>query len=623
MYLLEKIGDFKGLKTLPEQELPALCAELREMILDVTLKNGGHLGASLGTVELIVALLRAYNPDRDKIIFDVGHQAYAYKILTGRLHEFKSMRTKGGIAGFPRMEESKYDFFTTGHSSTSISAALGYAKARDLNDGDHHVVAVIGDGALLNGVAFEGLNNASQINTKIIIVLNDNKMSISPRIGGMAGHLARIAVNPSYKKLKKFIKSQCDQSKHGESIKTSLSKMKTKLKSLLLPPNIFEEMGISYWGPFDGHDAEELEEVFELAKSYDKPLLLHVITKKGKGCTEAEDNPCKFHGVAPNSKLKPSGKTQSIKPSALSWSTVMARALENIAKEDKHLTVCTAAMTDGTKLTGFEHSYPERFFDVGIAEEHMMIYAAGLAAGGMKSAVCVYSTFLQRAADQIMHDICLPKLPVLIGIDRAGLVGEDGETHHGLFDIAWLRALPNIVFAAPRDETELNYLVRQWHEREVPMAVRYPRGRAPQNRIGAAREPAEWLKLEILSKGTDVCLIGLGSTVKLMIDTAEIMSNKGMNTPTVADLRFIKPMDEEALNGLLSSHKIVVTAEEGAVTGGVGQAIAALASKNNYDCKVINVGVPDRFISHAAREEQWQECGLTSENIISLCKPEI
>ena len=621
MSILRTAKDFTGLHGLTYSELDKLSCEIREMILKVTLKNGGHLASSLGAVELTVALLRAFDPDSDKIIFDVGHQSYAYKILTKRLDQFETLRTKGGIAGFPRMDESPYDFFTTGHSSTSISAAMGYAKARDINGQNHEVIAVIGDGALLNGVSFEALNNIESSKTKVIIVLNDNKMSISPRIGGMSGHLARLSVNPTYLKVKDFIKNQCHTLKGGDALEDALKKIKSKLKSLLLPTNVFEELGINYWGPFDGHNIEEMEEVFSLARHYKEPVLIHVLTKKGKGCCEAENNSSYFHGIGPNTNLDvPQNHTRSLLPS---WSEVMSETLTEMASCDPRITVCTAAMTEGTNLNGFADKFPDRFFDVGIAEEHMLTFAAGMAAGGMRPAVCIYSTFLQRATDQLMHDICLSKLPVLLGIDRAGLVGEDGETHHGLLDVPWLRALPGITIAAPRDAADLRFFVQGWLKLGIPMAVRYPRGKAPKDILPEGhpeRIPAEWGKLELLRKGSDVCLIGVGSTIELMLNTAEKFFAEDGVDPTVVDLRFIKPLDFDGISEILKDHSIIVTAEENYLNGGAGKAISNYAFKNHPECKVINIGVPDRYISHAKRSEQWLECGLSPESIISSVK---
>jgi len=618
MSLLERVEDFTGIRKLSSEEIRLLCAELREVILDVTLKNGGHLASSLGAVELNVAVLRAFDPDSDKIIFDVGHQAYAYKILTKRLDRFNTLRTKGGIAGFPRMDESPYDFFTTGHSSTSISAAMGYAKARDLHNDKYNVVSVIGDGALINGVAFEALNTIQTNKSKVIIILNDNHMSINPRVGGMANHLAHISVNPTYRRLKSFIKEQCRSMKQGSTVEQKLGNIKTKLKSMLLPTNIFEQMDISYWGPFDGHNVQEMEEVFNLAKQYDKSLLIHVITRKGKGFKETETHPSFFHGIGPGTKLEAADQPKI--SSALGWSAIMADCLSKLATHDDRVVACTAAMKDGTKLGNFEKQFPNRFFDTGIAEEHLLIFAAGMAAGGLRPAVCIYSTFLQRAADQIAHDICLPDLPVLLCIDRAGLVGEDGETHHGLLDIVWLRAQPNMVITAPRDAIDLEFFAQGWLQHNNPMAIRYSRGTADTSiqRTGT-RSPAEWGKLEILRNGREICLIGIGSTVKLMLSAAEALAETRRDV-TVIDLRFIKPIDYISLDAILKNNKLIITAEDGYINGGVGTAIAAYASGHGYNCRVVTFGVPDKFISHAKRNEQLTECGLTSENIVNICK---
>ncbi len=619
MSLLESVDDFRGLYGLSEAELQELCGELRKKIIDVTLENGGHLSSSLGTVELTVALLRVFNPDADKIIFDVGHQCYTYKLLTKRRDRFETLRRKGGLAGFPRMDESPYDFFTTGHSSTSISAAMGYAKARDLRGEGHEVVAVIGDGALLNGVSFEALNCLAGLKSKVVIILNDNKMSINPRVGGMASHLAKLAVNPTYKKLKDYIKSQCTKMKNGENINSSLSRIKMKLKSLLLPTNVFEELNISYWGPFNGHNIAEMEEVFRLARHYDEPLLIHVLTQKGKGCPQTEAAPSFFHGIGPKTKID--AASQAAAGTAESWSGAMAKILCEAAHEDPRVTVCTAAMKDGTKLENFAKAYPQRFFDTGIAEEHMLIYAAGLAAAGMRPVVCIYSTFLQRAADQVMHDICLPKLPVLLGIDRAGLVGEDGETHHGILDTAWFRAIPEMTLAAPRDAADLEFFVREWKKRAIPMAVRYPRGKAAASVAapGTTRRPAPWGQLEVLTRGTDICLIGIGSTVELMMKSSEEIEKITGKRPTVADLRFIKPLDLEGLDELVTTHSMVVTAEENTLAGGVGEAVSSYINERGYGVKIAAAGIPDCFIPHASRAQQWEECGLTVENILRLC----
>ncbi|MDR3354083.1 MAG: 1-deoxy-D-xylulose-5-phosphate synthase [Synergistaceae bacterium] len=613
--ILEFAGNYKGLAILGEDEVKALCNDIRKLIIDVTLKNGGHLGSSLGAVELCVALLRVFNPERDRIIFDVGHQAYAYKILTDRLTKFNTLRTKGGISGFPRRAESKFDAFDVGHSSTSISAALGFAKARDLRGQGHEVVAVIGDGALLNGLALEALNNVSVCGTKLTIILNDNKMSISPRVGGIAEHLAKLSVSAPYMRLKKFVKDRCRASAEGRGVENWLDRVKTKLKSLLLPTNMFEEMDISYWGPFDGHDSMELEEIFELSKQYPKPLLIHVITKKGKGCSEAEDEPSKFHGVGSGTVIGPAA-SQAARKKGADWSKSVADKICEMASRDPRIAACTAAMEGGTRLEAFRGLFPDRFFDVGIAEGHMLTYAAGLAAGGMRPVVCIYSTFLQRAADQLVHDICMQKHPVLIAVDRAGLTGEDGETHQGLLDMAWGKSVPGLTIGVPRDRVDLDFMMSGWHDGNFPMMIRYPKGSAPDS---VARQPgsvpAPWGKAEMLSDGETVCLVGLGSAVEIALGAAAECEARGIPGPAVMDLRFAAPMDWPSIDGAMAKYSLMVVAEDGYVTGGIGESIAARASTSGVRCRVYPIGVGPKYITHATRAQQLEDQGLTAGGI--------
>ena len=617
--LLETIGNYKKLPLLDSGEMKRLCREIRNLIIDVTLKNGGHLGGSLGAVELCVTLLRVFNPERDKIIFDVGHQTYAYKILTDRLDRFPTLRQRGGISGFPRRSESQYDFFDAGHSSTSISAALGFAKARDLSGLGHEVVAVIGDGSLLNGLALEALNNITECDTKLTVILNDNKMSISPRVGGMAEHLAKLSVSAPYRRLKQFVKDQCRAMGDGSKMEDRLARWKTKLKSLLLPQNIFEDMGISYWGPFDGHDIHELEEIFEMSKQYPKPLLIHVITTKGKGCAEAEMSPAKFHGVGAGTVIGETIPKAAVSDSEKEdWSAAAADIISGLASRDDRIVALTAAMEDGTKLSAFKEKFPKRYFDVGIAESHMLTYAAGLAAGGMMPVVCIYSTFLQRAMDQLIHDICMQKMPVLLAVDRAGLNGEDGETHQGLLDMAWGRNIPGLVICAPRDKNDLNFMMSRWLEGELPVMVRYPKGAAAE---ALAREPglnpAPWLSSEILRSGGDVCVIGIGSTVAPALEASKLCASEGTASPTIVDLRFISPIDWGTIEPLLSGHSLVIVAEDGYRAGGVGEAIAARAMERGYSCAVRIIGVDALYIPHASREEQLDDFGLTATGIFS------
>ncbi|MDR3279038.1 MAG: 1-deoxy-D-xylulose-5-phosphate synthase [Synergistaceae bacterium] len=613
--ILGSVQNYKKLALLGHDDITKVCEEIRSIIIDVVLKNGGHLGGSLGAVELCVALLRAFNPERDKIIFDVGHQAYAYKILTDRLDRFHTLRQKGGISGFPRRIESKYDVFDTGHSSTSISAALGFAKARDLRGLGHEVVAVIGDGALLNGLAFEALNNISECDTKLTVILNDNKMSISPRVGGMAEHLAKLSVSAPYRRLKQFVKDQCRAMQDGKMMAVRLAKVKTKLKSLLLPDNIFIDMGMSYWGPFDGHNARELEEIFELSKQYPKPLLIHVITKKGKGCAEAEERPASFHGVSSGTVIGEKSRPGPVEARQPDWSQAVADNIMELAARDERIVALTAAMEEGTKLRDFKREFPRRYFDVGIAEGHMLTYAAGLAAGGMKPVVCVYSTFLQRAMDQIVHDICMQGMPVLLAVDRAGLSGEDGETHQGLLDMAWCRSVPGLVMASPRDMVDLSYMMSCWFEKNIPVMIRYPKGIAPKSLSRGSEVPAPWKKAEVLRRGEGVCLMGIGAAVKISLDAAEICDARGFCDPTVVDLRFVSPMDWETIDALLGAHSLVVIAEDGYRDGGAAEAIAARASLEGYSCAVRAMGVEPKYIAHATRAEQLEDQGLTGEGI--------
>ncbi|MEG1502022.1 MAG: 1-deoxy-D-xylulose-5-phosphate synthase [Synergistaceae bacterium] len=617
MSLLEKVGSFRNLYKLSNNELCILATEIRAKILNVILKNGGHLASSLGTVELTLALLRVFNPNKDKIIFDVGHQAYSYKILTDRLFAFSTIRQKGGISGFPRINESPYDFFTTGHSSTSISAALGYCKARDIKGEKNDVIAVIGDGALLNGVAFEALNNIDTAKTKVIIVLNDNRMSIGQRTGGMAKHLAQLSANPIYIKIKDCVKDSCHKFNYGNKLEKTLDKVKSKIKSLILPTNVFEEIGINYWGPFDGHNIEQLESVFNLAKQYNNSVIIHVITKKGKGYVPSEENPTKYHGV---SSMQIATKP---KENIISWSSATAGCLEKIAEKDSDLFVCTAAMADGTKLTNFEKRFPTRFLDVGISEEHLLIFSAGLAAGGLKPVVCIYSTFLQRAADQLVHDICIPNLPVLICIDRAGLVGEDGETHHGVFDLSWFKSVPNITIFSPRDIIDLNFILMNWASNPYPLIVRYTKGNAPKSILrknNVVLNNIDIFKSEILEEGNEICIISLGSLIPVIIEAHHELKLKHNCLVTLLDLRFIKPLDMATILSLSKRHKFFIVLEESIKTGGIGEEISSNLLENGYKGKVATLAIPDKFISHATKKEQLEECKLTCKNIIKLCE---
>ncbi len=609
MNLLDKITDYHDLKELSYESLELLASDIREKIVDVVSINGGHLGSPMGAVELTISILRQLDPEFDRIIFDVGHQSYPYKLLTGRLANFDSLRQFGGISGFPKRTESIYDHFDTGHSSTSISAALGFAKARDIKGEKHEVVAVIGDGALLNGLAFEALNYCKESNSKVIIILNDNHMCISPRIGGFATYLARLSSNYTYRNLKELVKRTSYKLPKGKHIENFLKISKEKIKSLLKPENLFDEMGINYWGPFDGHNIVEMEKVIRLAKRYDKPVIIHVLTVKGKGHTKAEESPSLYHGVTP-SYAKGTGK---------SWSAAASEIVEDIASRDKNVVCFTAAMKEGNKLNHFADRFPDRFLDVGIAEEHMLTMAAGMAASGMRPFVFIYSTFMQRAMDQLVHDIAMQDLPVVIAVDRAGLIGEDGETHQGILDIAWTKSVPNIEIMAPRDQVDLVLMMDYAYKRSGPSLIRFSRGKINEKLARKGRDPESFDgKCKTIEHGQDWLLIGFGKTVELLLKTRRSAIENGLPAPTVTDIRSIKPIDWNTIDKLLEVHDLVITAEDGYVSGGIGQSISARCASNDFKCKVLNLGVPDFFVPQGTVEQQWELCGLTPENIMVI-----
>ena len=600
------------LRVAPEA-LPLLAGEVRERIIETVRENGGHLASSLGAVELTIALLRRFDPLRDRIVFDVGHQVYPYKILTDRADRFDTLRLKDGISGFPRRTESPCDHFNTGHSSTSVSAALGYAKARDLLGQDHHVVAFTGDAALINGLAFEALNHIKETKTRLIIVLNDNKHSISPRVGGFATMLARLSASTSYNKIKTAIKECCRALPAGESLKRSLEGIHDQIKSLVKPANIFDDLDINYWGPFDGHDIPSCEMIFELAKGYDRPVLLHFITVKGKGMPEAEENPTKYHQMPP--------RAEAGRPKARTWSEAASALAERLAEEDPRIVCLTAAMATGVKLEHFRSEFPDRFFDVGIAESHMLTLAAGMAAGGMRPWVFIYSTFLQRAMDQLTHDIALQNLPVVLMVDRAGLVGADGDTHQGLLDVSWSRAVPNLEVYAPADEASLRRMMEYAAGREGPTLIRYPRGSLPiqdslpsgEESLGAAR----------VCEGTDWALLGHGVAVHILLEARDRAGALGLPEPAVIDIRRLKPLDMALIDEVLRNYPLVAVAEENYLIGGVGEAVGARIAEAGYPARLRRFGVPDVCVPHATIPEQRELYGLTAENILAECRAEL
>ena len=594
----------EDLLRISDEDLPVLASEVRAFIVDTVRRNGGHLGSSLGVVELTIAMLRKFDPFNDRIIFDVGHQSYPYKILTDRFDKFATLRLKDGIAGFPRRSESPADHFNTGHSSTSISAALGYAKARDLLGEKRHVIAFIGDASLINGLAFEALNYVQETNTRLIIILNDNRHSISNRVGGFSTMLARLSANTLYRRVKNSIKRHA-----GVRFSRPLEKFRDFMKILVKPSNMFDELGINYWGPFDGHDIRRTEQVLDLAKSYYRPVLLHFTTKKGKGLPEAEENPTKYHQVAPMGEAK--GRT---------WSEAASEIAEELARKDSRIVCFTAAMSTGVKLEHFARDFPRRFFDVGIAESHMLTMAAGLAAGGMRPWVFIYSTFLQRAMDQLMHDIALQNLPVVLMVDRAGLAGSDGDTHQGLLDISWGRAIPNLEIYAPCDEGSLRDAMLKAAVHDGPTLIRYPRGRIPVQNLAPALNDEGIVKIH---DGREWALFAHGSSVGAILEARRLAESEGLPLPAVYEVRKVKPLNSKIIHDCAERYSVLGVMEENYMPGGLGEAVAAIIAEGNFTrpARLVRFGVPDVCVKHATQEEQRELYGLTAEDVIARCKP--
>lgn len=588
-------------------ELELLTYEIRDFLVEEVSKTGGHLSSNLGIVELTIALHRSFDTPRDKIIWDVGHQTYVHKILTGRMEGFASLRQFGGMSGFPKMCESEFDVFDTGHSSTSISMGLGLAAARDLRGDDYDVVSVIGDGAMTGGLAFEGLNNAGNLDSKMIIVLNDNGMSISANTGGLSQYLGRIRSSRKYISMKEHIKKNVSRVPViGESMVAGMQHARDSIKYAVIDGALFESLGFRYFGPVDGHDIKALCETFELAKEVKGPVFIHAITQKGKGYSKAEKDPNVFHGIGPFDME--TGKVLK-KAGAPSYSEVFGRTLASMAEKDDRIVAVSAAMIEGTGLADFSEKFSERTFDTGIAEGHAVTFSAGLARAGMRPFTAIYSTFLQRAYDQIMEDICLQKLPVVLCIDRAGIVGADGETHHGIFDISYLRQMPGLTVMAPKDGQELEAMLRFAGESSGPCAIRYPRGAAGD--LGKPSDIEEG-KSERLREGKDLDIWAAGAMTEKALKAADILSGKGIDAGVV-NMRFIKPFDEEALLDSASSHSLIVTLEDNVISGGAGEEADRILE--DTDVKVINIGWPDRFIEHGTCDELYREYGMDPVSI--------
>ena len=612
--LLDTINSPADVKALTEEQLVQLAGEIRQLIIEVTSKNGGHLAPNLGVVELSLALHKVFSTPKDKIVYDVGHQAYIHKIVTGRRDMFHTLRQYGGLSGFPKRSESEHDAFGVGHSSTSISAALGMAVARDVKGEDYDVVAVIGDGSMTGGMAFEALNNAGDLRKRMIVVLNDNEMSISKNVGAMSEYLYQLRTGETYNRIKHDLEGWLGNVDFGGDVLKVLRRIKGSVKNLMLPTCIFEELGFTYLGPIDGHDIHSLIEVLEAAKNLDEPVLIHVITKKGKGYAPAEESPNKFHGTGPFEVA--TGKKIANPNAPITYTEVFGNTVIELAKEDENIVAITAAMPDGTGLTPFSKEFPKRFFDVGIAEQHAVTAAAGMAAAGLNPVVAIYSTFMQRAYDSVMHDICMQNLHVSLCLDRAGLVGDDGFTHHGVFDYAYLRSIPNMTVMAPKDEDELRHMLKTAVGMNGPVAVRYPRGSGVGVALSDSLNTLPIGKAEVLREGSDVSLWAIGTMVESAMKLAEKLAEQGINAGVV-NMRFAKPIDKELLLAHAEKYKNIVTLEEGCLRGGVGSAVLEALNEARFlgTCKVLNFGIPDEFILHGDKQRLFQDIGLDVETM--------
>ena len=610
--LLEKIEQTNDIKQLTEADYGVLAEEIREFLITSISETGGPLGSNLGAVELTMALHLFLNLPEDKIIWDVGHQSYTHKILTGRRDGFANLRKFGGMSGFPKRKESDCDCFDTGHSSTSISAGLGMVKARDIQGGKNTIVSVIGDGSLTGGMAYEALNNASRLETNFIIVLNDNNMSISENVGGVSKYLNNIRTADMYLDLKEGVyNSLHGKSKYGDKMVSQIRRVKSSFKNLVVPGMFFEDMGITYLGPVDGHNISAMLRMLKEAKKIRGAVLLHVITQKGKGYAPAERHPARFHGAEPfDIETGIPSKPQSKANYTDIFSTVMCK----MGQRDEQVVAITAAMPDGTGLKRFRNMYPERFFDVGIAEEHAVTFAAGLAAGGLKPIVAIYSSFLQRAYDQILHDVCLQNLPVVFAIDRAGLVGSDGETHQGIFDLSYLSSIPNMHIMAPKNKWELSDMMKFAVASGMPIALRYPRGEAFDG-LKDNRSPIEYGKSEAIYEEEDIILFAVGSMVKVALTVREQLKERGYSC-SLTNARFVKPIDEQAVREACREHKLIVTMEENVLSGGYGEKVRAYVDAINAPVHVLNIAIPDEYVEHGNVELLKREIGIDADSIV-------
>ncbi|MCY6370309.1 1-deoxy-D-xylulose-5-phosphate synthase [Clostridium ganghwense] len=609
--ILDKINNVNDLKKMPFGELNQLAKELREFLVDKISKTGGHLASNLGVVELTLSLYKTFDIDKDKIVWDVGHQTYIHKILTGRRDKFNTLRQYKGISGFPKRCESKYDIFETGHSSTSISAALGMARARDLNNEDHNVIAVIGDGSLTGGMALEALNDVGDRKTNLIIILNDNQMSIAKNVGGVSTYLSKLRLDPKYNKFKNEFNETLRKTNFGSSVAESIRKIKSGIKQIVVPGMFFEDMGIKYLGPIDGHNIKEVTKVLALAKSIKGPVIIHTITKKGKGYKFAEKNSEKFHAISVFNKH--TGKVD--KKNVNTYSKAFGNEMMNLASKNKKIVAITAAMRDGTGLRDFSEEFKDRFFDVGIAEQHAVTLATGMAQAGLKPVFAVYSTFLQRAYDQVIHDICQQNLPVILAVDRAGIVGNDGETHQGVFDISYLSHMPNMTIMSPKCIEELKYMLRWAVEQNFPIAIRYPRGGESSDLKLKPLTNFKKGKWEVLYKEGNIAIIAVGKMVQTALKAREKMKAQGIEL-TVINANFIKPIDVNLLNYLITNNYKIVTIEDNVKIGGLGTMVLDYANLSDKKVKILNLGYDDKFISHGSVDILYKTNKLDVDGII-------
>lgn len=609
---LEKIENTNDIKKISPENYNALAEEIRQFLIQSISVTGGHLGSNLGAVELTMALHLSLNLPEDKIIWDVGHQSYTHKILTGRRDGFVNLRKYGGISGFPKRKESDCDCFDTGHSSTSISAGLGMVKARDLKGDKNTIVSVIGDGSLTGGMAYEALNNASRLDTNFIIILNDNNMSISENVGGVSKYLNNIRTADMYLDLKEGIyNSLHGKSKYGDKVVSQIQRAKSSFKQLVVPGMFFEDMGITYLGPVDGHNISAMMRMLREARKIKKAVLIHVITQKGRGFGPAERHPARFHGAEP---FDIETGVPLSKGAKANYTDIFSTVMCKLGQRDEKVVAITAAMPDGTGLKRFRNMYPERFFDVGIAEEHAVTFAAGLAAGGLKPIVAIYSSFLQRAYDQILHDVCIQNLPVVFAIDRAGLVGSDGETHQGIFDLSYLSSIPNMHIMAPKNKWELSDMIKFAIAFEAPVAIRYPRGEAFDG-LGDHRAPIVFGKSESIYEEEDIMLLAVGSMVKVALEVRRQLKEKGYSC-SLTNARFVKPIDKEAVDNACRNHKLIVTMEENVASGGFGEKIRAYVDSLQTDTRVLNITIPDEYVEHGNVELLRQEVGIDADSVV-------